>query len=289
MQKQIILIFAFFNFLSLHAEEWTVPANTPLKTNPLPFEIENIVTGKRVYTKNCQSCHGVKVDGKGKTESPNLIDSKVQAQSDDILFYKIKTGKDDMPGFDDLDENEIWSIINFLRYAKSPEKFSLARNVVLKVNIPKKNKKKIQAYVFEIVGEDTIPQRDVNVNFFIKQEFGRMRFSTDNTVTGADGRVTIDCPKKIIGDAEGILLLYATIEDNLLYNPAKDSIHQKWGIPVVVPAGEEARSLSSSREQTPIWLLVSANALILGVYVFLIKVILNLFKIRKQGKIYLKQ
>jgi mono/diheme cytochrome c family protein len=44
-----------------------------------------------------------------------------QKQSDGSLFYKISEGREDMPSFKKKipDEEDIWSIVNYLRTLKS--------------------------------------------------------------------------------------------------------------------------------------------------------------------------
>ena len=110
----------------LFQQPWTVPDKFVKMANPVKSDAESLKTGKEIWAKHCQSCHGKTGLGDGtkaaqlKTEVPSFADPKVQSQTDGALFYKSSEGRDDMPAFKKKipDQEELWSAINYMRTFK---------------------------------------------------------------------------------------------------------------------------------------------------------------------------
>jgi mono/diheme cytochrome c family protein len=83
-------------------------------------------TGKELWGKHCQSCHGKTGAGDGtkaaqlETEMKDFATEAVQKQSDGSMFYKIVEGRDEMPTFKKKipDESDVWSVVNYIRTLK---------------------------------------------------------------------------------------------------------------------------------------------------------------------------
>ena len=105
---------------------WPVPENNKNKKNPVASDAESIAAGKALWSTHCKSCHGTKGLGDGskaaqlKTEPGDFSKAETQSQSDGSLFYKTSEGRDDMPSFKKKipDQDDIWSIVNFMRTLK---------------------------------------------------------------------------------------------------------------------------------------------------------------------------
>jgi mono/diheme cytochrome c family protein len=105
---------------------WPVPDNYKNMKNPVASNAESIAAGKTLWGTNCKSCHGPKGLGDGpkaeqlKTEPGNFSLAAVQAEPDGSWFYKISTGRDDMPSFKKKipDEEDIWSLVDYMRTLK---------------------------------------------------------------------------------------------------------------------------------------------------------------------------
>lgn len=83
--------------------------------------MKQVKKGKKLFKANCLSCHGINADGKGsmakyfKTKPADLIKMSNNHKDGDF-FWKIKTGKGDMPGFKNkLAQNDIWNLVNFIQ------------------------------------------------------------------------------------------------------------------------------------------------------------------------------
>ena len=105
---------------------WIVPANDKSKPNPVKANSESLLTGKELYLKHCTSCHGKSGAGDGakaamlKTPSGSFKLPVFQNQTDGAIFYKIRQGKNEMPGYAKRipDAADIWSMVNYLRQLK---------------------------------------------------------------------------------------------------------------------------------------------------------------------------
>lgn len=107
-------------------DPWPVPDKYVKMANPVKSDAESMKTGKAVWVKHCQSCHGKSGAGDGpkaaqlKTEAGNFTTADFQKQTDGAIFYKTSEGRDDMPGFKKKipDTDEIWSVIHYIRTMK---------------------------------------------------------------------------------------------------------------------------------------------------------------------------
>jgi mono/diheme cytochrome c family protein len=115
------------SFTFYQAKPWAVPDAFAKKANQVKSDEESLKTGKAVWGKHCQSCHGKTGIGDGtkaaqlETELSDFTTNDVQKQSDGAMFYKISEGRDEMPTFKKKipDEEEIWSVINYVRTLKA--------------------------------------------------------------------------------------------------------------------------------------------------------------------------
>ncbi|MWJ28124.1 c-type cytochrome [Halomonas sp. ZH2S] len=97
------------------------------KSNPLDPNPPVLETGERLYTNNCASCHGESGLGDGlAADSLNPKPANITAfsrmpmASDAYLYWTIAEGgapvNSAMPAFQqNLEEEEIWSLITYLR------------------------------------------------------------------------------------------------------------------------------------------------------------------------------
>jgi mono/diheme cytochrome c family protein len=104
-----------------------VPESAKKVKNPTDkADKENLAIGKSLYSKHCQSCHGKEGYGDGpkakelEGEVGDFSSEEFHSQSDGALFYKITTGRDDMPAFDKKipDAEDRWLIVNYIRTLK---------------------------------------------------------------------------------------------------------------------------------------------------------------------------
>ena len=125
----LIAVFSTFIYSFMSApllDDWKVPAKFQNMKNPTDkADKENLNIGKSLYMKHCKSCHGKTGLGDG-TKADELdtpcgdFSADLNGQTDGALFYKIKTGKDEMPSFEKKksDDEDIWLLVNIIRTIK---------------------------------------------------------------------------------------------------------------------------------------------------------------------------
>ena len=105
---------------------WITPEVDKKKANTIKADASSIADGKALWVTHCQSCHGKMGKGDGskaaqlKTEPGDFSKATTQSQTDGSLYYKIATGRVDMPAFKKkIPENDdIWSLVNYMRTFK---------------------------------------------------------------------------------------------------------------------------------------------------------------------------
>jgi len=104
---------------------WEVPAKYKTMKNAVKVDDASIKAGKDLYNKNCASCHGKTGLGDGPkargldTFPGNFSEVAFQSQTDGDLFFKIKSGRDEMPKYEGkIDDESTWSMINYMKTLK---------------------------------------------------------------------------------------------------------------------------------------------------------------------------
>lgn len=131
MKKYILIlslvVFGLMSFkMTTQKGPWPVPDKYAKMANPVKSDPTSIATGKELWAKHCQSCHGKSGKGDGpkaaqlKTLPDDMTKADVQKQTDGAFFYKTSEGREDMPSFKKKipDQEDIWSIINYVRTFK---------------------------------------------------------------------------------------------------------------------------------------------------------------------------
>jgi cbb3-type cytochrome c oxidase subunit III len=91
--------------------------------NPIPSDAASIEEGRKIYLRNCASCHGPSGKGDGSmalggSTPADLTDDKWDhGSTDGEIFVVIRDGVSaDMEGYKDkLSEKQIWQVINYIR------------------------------------------------------------------------------------------------------------------------------------------------------------------------------
>ena len=121
-----VLFIIAVSFKLVQKDPWPVPEKFIKMPNPVKSDDASLKTGKELWIKSCQSCHGKTGKGDGpkaaqlETQPHDLRSADIQQQPDGAFFYKTSEGRKDMPSFKKkiTNENDIWSIVNYIRTFK---------------------------------------------------------------------------------------------------------------------------------------------------------------------------
>jgi mono/diheme cytochrome c family protein len=101
---------------------WVAPDDAKKVKNPFPPTAETLAAAEQLFTDNCVLCHGEKGVGDGpgaktlKVKPANFTDSKVQAETDGSLYWKMTNGRGPMPSWrDTLTDQERWELVGYIR------------------------------------------------------------------------------------------------------------------------------------------------------------------------------
>src|SRR6476646_8672236 len=104
-----------------HEERWRAPQEANALKNPYPNI--SIDKGHELFNLYCRSCHGETGHGDGAAgqqgvgpKPANFHDDAVQSQTDGALFWKMSSGRGNMPSFKQvLSDEQKWQLIAFIR------------------------------------------------------------------------------------------------------------------------------------------------------------------------------
>lgn len=107
------------------AKPWDAPEKFKTMKNPVKSDDASIKAGKTLFDKNCASCHGKTGLGDGpkarslETFPGDFSKADFQKLADGELFFKTKTGREDMPKYEGkIDDEGVWQIVNYMRTFK---------------------------------------------------------------------------------------------------------------------------------------------------------------------------
>jgi mono/diheme cytochrome c family protein len=110
--------------------QWNIPEDAKLRQNPLQPSTQALDAARVLYGDHCERCHGKTGKGDGpdatkfSTSPRDLTDtSRMSAQSDGELFYKISEGRRPMPEFKTrLTEEQRWQLVLLMRSLAGTDK-----------------------------------------------------------------------------------------------------------------------------------------------------------------------
>ena len=104
-------------------DKWVVPEEYDKMENPYSGIVDKEGIGEEIYGLYCLTCHGEEGKGDGvnaillETSAADFSAESFKTQSDGSLFYKIATGRNEMPNFEVIitEEEDLWLVVNYLR------------------------------------------------------------------------------------------------------------------------------------------------------------------------------
>ena len=206
-----------------------------------------------------------------ETESGKMGDvtTDLKGQGSYILPVTFK------PAWDSLDQYTFIAIIRGDNKVSDMKKEITIKRGNLKVEASEKGGERKLLITFTGRQKDKwIVVSGVELKAFINRNFGKLTIGEDTYTTDEAGTVALEFTVNIPGDETGNLVVGASIEDNDDYGNLTGTHTVAWGLPLQKQDDFFARrTLWSTRDRTPIWLLIFPNLMILlvwGVIVYLV-------------------
>jgi len=163
-------------------------------------------------------------------------------------------------------------------FKKSNKRISF-KDANIEANLIKKDSTNyITATLIDASTNSPIPDESLDVQ--VQRLFRPLRIGEEFNNTDENGTIIVPIEKGIPG-VDGILTFEVVLNDSDDYGTVKTLIEAPIGIPIVDESTFNQRTLWSPRNKTPLFLLIFANLIILGIWGIIVYLILNLLKISK--------
>lgn len=146
----------------------------------------------------------------------------------------------------------------------------------------------VTAQLKEKKGNEWVPVKEIEMKLGIKRILGNLTAGEAETYTSDSTGTAIAEFKRdsIPGDDKGNIFLVARVEDNDVYGNLVVEKSVPWGKAVQADTHFWHRTLWSTGDRAPGWLLFLALSIIMGVWGVVIYLVRQLFKIKKMGREY---
>jgi mono/diheme cytochrome c family protein len=297
--RHLLLVLTALQLLlpEITGQEWIVPDNKKGKLNTFKFDDNTRKSGEKLYSVNCMSCHGIP----GKANYLNLFPppgdpatEKIQRNKDGEIFYKVTTGRGQMPSFRSvLSSNEIWYIISFLRSFNHTYKQEIMQvitssaypgaviNILLSFN---NSDSTIVLNASAVKDKNVVPVTGAEVKLHVRRTFGLLPVDETKT-TDKDGIASFSVPNNLTGDTAGNVLVSAWfINEEIFGSVSKDTILRAAGktFPVSLTA---QRAMWNNVRKAPIWIILTYGLGLLTSWGFIFYVLMKLRDIFIIGEI----
>ncbi len=130
--------------------------------------------------------------------------------------------------------------------------------------------------------EKWIPIPEIELKAFIYRNFGKLSIGEDAYTTDEAGTAKVEFMITIPGDEKGNIQVGAAIEDHEDYGNLTATRTVAWGLALSRTDNFwDKRTLWSTRERTPLWLLIFPNLMILLVWGVIIYLVIMIFALKR--------
>lgn len=276
------------------AQAWIVPDDQKGEMATFKFTEEVVDKGAAIFTKNCQSCHGIPTKANWAKIVPEPGDpatEKFSKNSDGELFYKISNGRGPMPQFKNiLSEEERWTVIAYVRsfhkgYRQPDPELAKAKAKGGHSSITMKYDSVTGKLILQVINTKdkvTVPAARAGILVFVKRYFGLLQVG--EVKTNDKGYAAFDFPKELPGDSAGVIAVVARLNEDSGYGSAEKMDSLPVGTRVKWVSLTDQRAMWNVRSKAPVWLVLSYLLVLLGVIITLVYILLQVRKIHHTGR-----
>lgn len=146
----------------------------------------------------------------------------------------------------------------------------------------------VTAQLKEKKGNEWVAVKEIEMKLGIKRSLGNLTVGDAETYTSdSTGTASAEFKKDSMpGDEKGNLVLVARVEDNDSYGNLVIEKKVPWGRITQVETNFWHRTLWSTGNRAPLWLLFIALSIIIGVWGTILYLVKQVFKMKKMGREY---
>lgn len=285
----VIAVLFILPTIPVLGQDWLVPEEDAALENSVEYNLDNVKSGKALYLINCKSCHG----DPGKNNAlplvplpPDVVSEQMQGNTEGGLFYKISLGRGAMPQFETvLSQDERWKVVNYIMNYNPNREAVLIELPPVKAQIRALLDEEtafLEVFVDEIAKSgDMHSLADVPVIISSKKTFGNLEIG--QSITDKNGRSEFHVPEGLIGDEQGMMKLVISLNEDY---EAEEVILESTQIAtpknitkLIVPG-----VIWSTNATVPKWILLSFLGFVIGAWVTIGYVIVQIVKIRRLSK-----
>ena len=270
-------------------QDWVVPEDRRGRLSTFPFTDETRNEGERIYTINCLSCHGTPGKGNYLALVPPPGDpatEKIQVNTDGEIFYKVSTGRGQMPSFRSvLSSDDIWKAISFIRSFN----INYIQKVMQVITSPaypgavitmemsySEADRLVTLLVKADDGQHSVPVTGAGVRLMVSRYFGMLPLDEEKS-TDAEGRAAFSIPASLPGDTAGNIAVTAQFTDEETFGAvSKDTVLRAGAVTIPVSLTRD-RAMWNTVRKAPFWIILTYGLGVLAVWGF---IFLVMFKLR---------
>lgn len=287
--KILIILFSLLGFIvgtALAQDSAAAPVNLSLKyylpENKVPFI--KVITNKKVG-RQFEPVSGVTVNVYLTEVNPNRMLGKVITASNGearIAFPSLlKVSWDSLDVFTIVAES-----VPAAKEEQLDAELVIKKAILVLDTANEDGARTVSAQLKEKRGAEWVAIPEIEMKLKIKRLLGNLSVGDEEMFT-ADSSGTATAPflkDSMPGDEKGNLILVARVEDNDDYGNLVVEKTVPWGKVVKAENHIWSRTLWATGNRAPIWLIVIALSIIIGVWGTLLYLIKQMFRIRKMGK-----
>jgi hypothetical protein len=147
--------------------------------------------------------------------------------------------------------------------------------------------KVITATLLQLKDNSWIPVKGVDVKIGVRRLGGDLPVNeTPTFTTDSLGNASADFKRDSLpGDSKGNIVLVAKVEDNDQFGNLATEKTVPWGVKSKYESTFNEHTLFATRDKAPGWLILISSCIIIGVWLTLILLVRNIFRIRKIGQL----
>ena len=171
------------------------------------------------------------------------------------------------------------------KFSAKLEQVSMSKSRLELDTINEGDVRSVKARLFHYENDSLVPMADVDMRLAVKRLGGNLNIGEEETyTTDSIGVVQGEFTRKEIpGDSLGNVELVAMVDDNDLIGTVETRMKVPWGIPAKSQIDLNQRTLYSTGDKAPFWLMVMAYGCIAGVWTVIFYLIYNIIQLRRLG------